>query len=92
MEQDLIQMGTVAILFLLFMKEFFAYLKNKKTNGSNNTINRSVLSELKLLNENHLNQIDKSIRDGNKDIVQAINNSSQKQIEMLGRIEGRLDR
>ena len=74
------------------MKEFFAYLKNKKTNGSNNTINRSVLSELKLLNENHLNQIDKSIRDGNKDIVQAINNSGQKQIEMLGRIEGRLDR
>ncbi len=51
---EILQMGTVAILFLLFIKEFFAYLRNRKNNNNNNG---SIIKTLKLLEDNHLNTI-----------------------------------
>ena len=91
MEQELLQLGTVAILFLLFMREFFAYLKVRKVD-SNGGVNKEMLVEFRLLNENHLNDINNSIKDGNKEIVEAINQGNKQMIEILGRIDGRLDR
>lgn len=50
MNENLLQLGTVAILFLLFIKEFFAYLKNKKSNNKND----EIVQAIKLLEENDL--------------------------------------
>lgn len=64
-----LQLGAVAILFLISIREFFAYLKVRKTpNGTD----KDILRELQLLNENHLNAICKEINEGNSEIVKAI--------------------
>jgi len=51
-----------------------------------------MFAELKLLNENHLNSIEKAIYEGNERMVDAINSGNQKIIETLGRIEGKLSK
>lgn len=64
-----LQLGAVAILFLVSIREFFAYLRVRKApNGTD----KDILKELQLLNENHLNSICKEINEGNSDIVTAI--------------------
>ncbi len=90
-EEQILQLGAVAVLFAIAIREFFAYLKAKK-NGEADKTNRELLSELKLLNENHLNSIQKAITDGNRDIVEAVNNGNLRIVEKLGEICGRLDK
>lgn len=68
-DTETLQLGTVAILFLLFIKEFFAYLKSKK---SPNGTDKELLKQVTLMNENHLNSICKEIKDGNQNVVNAI--------------------
>ena len=71
---ELLQLGAVAIIFLFCAKEFFSYLKSKKSNG--NGTNKSILDQLQLTNTNHLIHITESIeklncaiREGNKEVV-----------------------
>lgn len=99
MEENLIQLGAVAVIFLWFIKEFFVYLKSKKDStsadvlsGSGNALSVEILKELKLMNNNHLHSLQEEITVGNNRIVEAINTSSVKQIELLGEIKGQLSK
>lgn len=55
---ELLQLGTIGILFLLFIKEFFAYLREKKNQNNNNG---AVLKALEILKNNHLNSLEAKI-------------------------------
>ena len=69
MLEQYLQLGTVAIIFLFSIKEYFSWQKSRKNNGSN----ANILKELQLMNSNHLTSICKVIGSGDKDIVKAIN-------------------
>lgn len=62
----------IAIIVIFLIKEMFSYLKSRKSNGTNG----KMLTELKAMNENHLNSIRTEIIRGNKEIVEAINRMS----------------
>jgi len=88
-------LGSTVIITLAFLFVFYESQKKKK-NGFNDK-NGDILSELKLMNVNHLNSIEKAIREGNKEIVQAINNHDQSErenglriIEKLSEFGGKL--
>ena len=49
MEQYILQLGAVGIIFALAIKEFFAYLKTKKENG--------VAGKIEVIGNNHLTHI-----------------------------------
>lgn len=98
MEDRILELGTVAILFLLFIREFFAYLKVKKqesnnSNGdgngiANTTLSKAILGELQTMNSNHLHTIQQCVEDGNSRLVETIHNDNTKMIELLGEIKG----
>lgn len=93
MTQDLLQLGAVAVIFLFAIKEFFAWLKQRKENGNkSNAVMEAMLTELRAMNENHLHSLKDAINTGNDRIVDAINSGNVKQIELLGEIKGKLDR
>jgi len=57
---EILNLGTVGILFFLFMKEFFAYLKTKKNGNGNYKL------ELDSINNklgNHLTEVNGKISD-----------------------------
>jgi hypothetical protein len=92
-EQSVLQLGAVAILFLVGIREFFAYLKSKKdnTNGNNGNgygLNKAILTELQTMNSNHLHTIQKCVEDGNRNLIETIHNDNTKMIELLGEIKG----
>lgn len=90
MEQNLLQLGGIAALFALMIRELFAYLKTKK-NGTG-YVDAAILKELQTMNGNHLHSLENAINDGNYKVVEAINNGNMKMVELLGRIEGKLDK
>ena len=94
MSQELLQLGALAVIFAFAVKEFFAFLKTSKENGSRDgaTTLKDVLGELQLMNNNHLHSLEKAINDGNDRLVDTINNNSIKQIELLGEIKGKLEK
>ena len=60
MSTEILNLGTVGILFFLFMKEFFAYLKTKKNGNGNYKL------ELDSINNklgNHLTEVNGKISD-----------------------------
>ena len=97
-----IELGAVAILFLVFIREFFAYLKAKKqsqnqaqnqTNGDTTSIfAKEILNELQTMNGNHLHTIQKCVEDGNRNLIETIHNDNTKMIEILGEIRGVLSK
>mgnify|MGYP001614277618 CR=1 FL=1 len=52
----------------------------------------AMLKELRAMNENHLHALKDAINDGNNRIVEAINEGTIKQIELLGEIKGSLSK
>lgn len=89
MPENITELTAIGIIFVFFIKEIFSYLKYKKDEPleANNV---DILGELKLMNSNHLNCIERAIVNGNEKIVRAIYENGQKQIEILSRIEGKL--
>jgi hypothetical protein len=67
---EILQLTAIGIIFVFAIKEFFAYLRVKK---SPNGTSKDILKELQLINENHLNDITKRIDVGNQNVVNAIN-------------------
>lgn len=65
------------------------YKKNGNGKGSK-IANEDVVAQLKLLNTNHLTDIQTVMREGNADIVRAITDGNTKMIEILGRIDGKI--
>ena len=88
MKPEIYQLGALGIIFLFAIKEFFGYLKSRKKNGNGG----KLLEEVKLLNSNHLNSIEKAINDGNSNIVTAITNMHTEVAGELGEIKGKLDK
>ena len=83
-KEEVVQLGTVALLFLVAIKEFFAYLRSMsqaKVGGDNGP---AILSELKRMNDNHLH----TIQESNERLVDTLHSGQTKMIEILGRIEG----
>ncbi len=87
---DITALGAIVIVVTLMIKEIFAWLKTRNGEAILDKTNRELLDELKLMNSNHLHEITEAIRDGDRDIVQAINNGNARMIELLGEIKGRL--
>ena len=89
MESSILELGGIAILFFISIREFFSYLKSKK-NGNGVNLTSSILQELQTMNTNHLHSIDEAIRNGNRDIIDSLHNDNMKIIEILARIDGKL--
>ncbi|MEX2053929.1 MAG: hypothetical protein WD883_00015 [Candidatus Colwellbacteria bacterium] len=89
-ENSLLQLGAVAILFLVGIREFFSYLKTR--NGGNGGDNESVLQELRKTNNNHLHSVEDAIREGNKELIKAVSDGNLRIVEALGEIKGKLSR
>ena len=91
MDETLIQfwtiLGPIGILFFFAIREFFCYLKAKKTNGNTQS---DLLDKVKLIESNHLKDILKAISEGNDRVVEAINENGKQQIQILGEIKGAL--
>jgi len=81
--------GTVVVAGMAFwcMVQILKAKKNQ-VNGTS----KDILKELQLMNTNHLNAICRTIEDGNKELVDTIHSDNTKIIELLGRIDGRLDK
>lgn len=93
MTNDLLQLGAVAVIFLFAIREFFAWLKQRKENGGkSNAVMEAMLNELRTMNENHLHSLKDAINTGNDRVVDAINSGNVKQIEILGEIKGKLSK
>lgn len=98
MDQNILNLGAIGIIFVFAVKEFFSYLKAKKlengTPGTNGgpTFNQAIFQELQKMNSNHLHSIKEAIETGNREIVAAINSGNLKMIELLGEIKGRQER
>ena len=88
-EQNVLELGAIAILFLVGIREFFSYLKSRKESGGND-LNNKILEELQLMNNNHLHTIQEVLEQGNARLIDAIHNDNTKMIELLGEIKGNL--
>lgn len=88
---ELIQLGTVGVLFAIAIREFFGYLRAKKLDGSaSNGYGKAIFQELQSMNQNHLHSLEKAINDGNDRLISEIHADNSRMIELLGRIEGKL--
>ena len=89
MNQEILQLSAMGIILLFTIKELFAYLKTRKIEG-NNGLNGAILRELQSMNQNHLNELRKTIEEGNNRLIDSIHSDNIKIIELLGEIRGRL--
>ena len=95
---DYTELGGIILIFLFAIKEFFMYLRVKKTNGTNNDLlNREILNELKIQNTNHLTHLTEKVENGFLDLIKSSNDNMNmlaskmdRMIESLGEIKGRL--
>ncbi len=89
---DFIDLGATAVVALAAFWAVVQIDKAKKANGNGNGTNKAILQQLQTMNDNHLHSMEECIRDGNKQLIETIHNDNIKIIELLGRIDGRLDR
>lgn len=87
MDANFIQLGGLVALFALAIREFFVYIKGKKNGTCNDS---QILAELQKMNSNHLHTLDESIRQGNRELVEAIHTGNMKIVELLSEIKGNL--
>jgi len=63
MQAEILQLGAVGIIFIFFLKEFFAYLKAKK-NGENGNGNYKIeLQNIDNKLSNHLTEVNSRMSD-----------------------------
>lgn len=96
MQENYIQLGALAAIFALAIREFFAYLKVKKSesngsNGKGSDLSGAILGELRRMNDNHLHSLKEAIEGGNARLVDVIHNDNTKMIELLGEIKGKIN-
>ena len=90
---ELLQLGAVAIIFLVCIREFFIYLKQKKIGSPfGNGSGKQILAELQTMNNNHLHEICDKMEEGNARLVNTIHEDNIKIVELLGEINGKLSR
>lgn len=97
MESEALQVGATLVgvvsLATLIVREVFSYLRNKDSkNGNGNSAHlQTIFQELRTMNTNHLHSIEEAIRDGNQELIKTLNDNNRQSVELLGRIEGKLD-
>lgn len=91
-ENTLLQLGAVAVLFAIAIREFFAYLRAKQVekNGTGK-FDAAILKELQTINTNHLHDLKDVIETGNERLIDSMHNDNTKIIEILGEIKGNLN-
>ena len=92
MPEEYLQLGAVAILFAIAIREFFSYLKSKQVekNGTGK-FDALILKELQTINTNHLHSLKDIMEKGNYRLVDVIHADNTKMIELLGEIKGTLN-
>ena len=92
MPEEYLQLGAVAILFAIAIREFFSYLKSKQVekNGTGK-FDALILKELQTINTNHLHNLKDIMEKGNCRLVDVIHADNTKMIELLGEIKGTLN-
>jgi len=92
MPEAYLQLGAVAILFAIAIREFFSYLKSKQVekNGTGK-FDALILKELQTTNTNHLHSLKDIMEKGNYRLVNVIHADNTKMIELLGEIKGTLN-
>jgi len=91
MTKEYLELGALAIVCIFLIKEVFNFLKTRKNSNLNGT-DKQILEALRLQNENHLHTIQKGMNDGFNRMIDCYNDKSDKMIELLARIEGRLSK
>lgn len=93
MQESLFQLGAVAVLFAVAIREFFGYIKVRRENqnGHGGGMNIQILKELQTMNNNHLSSLKQAIENGNSRLIDAIHQDNTKIIELLGEIKGNLN-
>lgn len=84
--------SAIVIIVSYLIKQIFTYLKTRKDGKSNGGYDQAVLEQIKVLNQNHLTTIDRTLNEGFDRVVDTMNKNDQKIIELLGRIDGRLSK
>ena len=92
MPEAYLQLGAVAVLFAVAIREFFSYLKSKQVekNGTGK-FDALILQELRTTNTNHLHDLKDVLEKGNYRLVDVIHADNTKMIELLGEIKGTLN-
>ena len=90
-EESVLQLGAVAVLFLVGIREFFSYLKSKKE-GNGNGMSQAILSELRTMNTNHLHSIEAAVNDSSERLITAMHRDNAQMIALLGEIKGNLNK
>ena len=82
-DETTLQLGAMGIILLFTIRELFAYLKAreqvKSAPEASATFSKEILSELQILNNNHLHTLQDSLHSDNVKII-----------ELLGEIKGSL--
>ncbi len=91
MEQELYQIlltgGAVSLFFILYM--IVKVIFGKKKNGN---YDQKMLDEVRLLNQNHLSTIDKTLNDGFDRVAKCITDMHKDMAKELGEIKGIISR
>ena len=97
MDAKIVELGALAAIFGLTIKEFFSWMKSKKEKNNGSEINEKLLAAITEQNRNHLHEIQKSIEgmckdlnQGNDRVVKAITDMHTDLPSRLGEIQGNL--
>lgn len=92
--ENILQLGAMGVILLFTIKELFAYLKTKKDKevGGGEGLSKSILTQLELMNSNHLHTIQDRIESGNKELVETIHRDNTEIIKILSEIKGALNK
>jgi hypothetical protein len=95
---QMLELGALAAIFGLAVKEFFSYLKTKKEKNGNEAVNQQLLEAITEQNQNHLHTIQETISGmcddlnvGNARVVKAITDMHTDLASRLGEIKGVLN-
>lgn len=103
--KEIAQLGGTVVVVVCFLWFMYEQQKLKKSNGDTKVVDdkrdaidnnrglgvlKELQTQLELMNSNHLHSIEICIKDGNANIVSAINDGNMKMIEKLGEICGKL--
>lgn len=93
MTPELLQLGALAAIFAIAVKEFFSWLKTRNA-GTDDTFNTrdytlQILGQMEKIANNDLVHILAAIETGTKRLVDIIHEDNIKIIEVLGEIKGR---
>lgn len=88
---NLFELGATAVVSVIAILALVNVIKAKKQQ-SNGTMDKRILEQLQILNENHLETLSKCINENNRNLVDTIHDDNKTIIELLGEIKGLLSR